>query len=67
MCGIEKVDGLLYKLSFRLLSHYICILSLLMHFVKHLSTSVMNQFPGGGGGKRFKGGPMKRGNDGGVN
>ena len=42
MCGIEKVDGLMYKLSFRLLSHYICILSLLMHFVKHLSTSVMN-------------------------
>ena len=29
------------------------MLSLLMHFVKHLSTSIMNliiQFPGGGGG-----------------
>ena len=36
--GIEKVDGLLCKLPFRLLAHYICILSLLMHFVKHLST-----------------------------
>ena len=33
MCGIEKVDGLLRKLSFRLLSHYICILSLLKHFI----------------------------------
>ena len=32
----------LCELSFRLLSHYICILSLLMHFVKHLSTSIMN-------------------------
>ena len=41
-CGIEKVDGLLCKLSFRLLSYYICILSLLMHLVKHLSTSIMN-------------------------
>ena len=30
-CGIEKVDGLLFKLSFRLISHYICILSLLIH------------------------------------
>ena len=38
VCGIEKVDGLLCKLSFRLLSHYICTLSLLMHFVKHSST-----------------------------
>ena len=37
-CGIEKVDRLLRKLSFRLLSHYICILSLLMQFVKHLHT-----------------------------
>ena len=37
-CGIEKVDGLLCKLSFRLLSHYVCILSLLMHFVKHAGT-----------------------------
>ena len=57
MCGIENVDGLLCKLSFRLLSHYICILSLLMHFVfvKHLSTSVMNQFPRGGEQKGFKG------------
>ena len=25
VCGIEKVDGLLYKLSFKLVSHYICI------------------------------------------
>ena len=41
-CGIEKVDGLLCKLSFRLLSHYICTLSLLIHFVKHLSTSIMD-------------------------
>ena len=41
-CGIEKVDGLLCKLSFGLSSHYICILSLLMHFVKHLLTSIMN-------------------------
>ena len=52
MCGIEKVDGLLCKHSFRLLSHYICVLSLLMHFVKHLSTSIMsfnNTFPRGGG------------------
>ena len=39
---IEKVDRLLCKLSFRLLSYYICILSLLMHFVKNLSTSIMN-------------------------
>ena len=38
----RKGDGLLCKLSFRLLSHYICILSLLMHFIKHLSTSIMN-------------------------
>ena len=48
--GIEKVDGLLCNLSFRLLSHYICILSLLMHCVKHLSTSIrilMIQFPRG--------------------
>ncbi len=29
-CGIEKVDGLLCKLSFRLLSRYISILTLLM-------------------------------------
>ncbi len=41
-CGIEKVAGLLCKLLFRLLSYYICILSLLMHFVKHLSTSIIN-------------------------
>ena len=41
-CGIEKVAGLLCELSFRLLSHYICILSLLMHFVKHLSTPIVN-------------------------
>ena len=41
-CGIETVDELLCKLSFRLLSRYICIHSLLMHFVKHLSTSIMN-------------------------
>ena len=40
MCGIEKVDGLLF--SFRLLPHYICILLLLMHFVNHLLTSLMN-------------------------
>ena len=49
----RKGDGLLCKLSFRLLSHYICILSLLMHFVKHLSTSIrilIMQFPRGGGG-----------------
>ena len=38
-CGIEKVAGLLCKVPFSLLSHYICILSLLMHFVKYLSTS----------------------------
>ena len=47
------MDGLLCKLSFRLLSHYICILSLLMHFVKHLSTSIIIliiQFSEGGGG-----------------
>ena len=56
MCGIEKPDGLQCKLSFRLLSHYICILSLLMLFVKHLSTSIMNcnntisTRMGGGGG-----------------
>ena len=36
-CGIEKVDGLLCKHSFRLLSYYICILSLLIH----LSISIM--------------------------
>ena len=41
-CGIEKVDGLLCALSFRLLSHHICILSLLMHFDKHLTISIMN-------------------------
>ena len=35
----RKGRQILCKLSFRLLSHYICILSLLMHFVKHLSTS----------------------------
>ncbi len=49
--GIEKVDGLLRRLSFSLLSHYICILSLPMHFVKHLSTSIrilIPQFPKGG-------------------
>ena len=46
-CGIEKVDGLLCKLSFRLLSHYICILSLLMHFVKHLSTLIQFSRRGG--------------------
>ena len=40
-CGIEKVDGLLCKLLFRHLSHCICILSLLVPFVKHLSTSIM--------------------------
>ncbi len=59
MCGIEKVDRLLCKLSFRLLSHYICILSLLMLFVKHLSTSIMNFnntiSRGGGGGGGAKG------------
>ena len=56
------------KLSFRLLSHYICILSLLMHFVKHLSTSIVNFSNtiskggrGGGGGEggreeKFQGG-----------
>ena len=42
MCGIEKVDGLLCKLSFRLLSHYICIFSLLLHFVKHFINIIMN-------------------------
>ena len=36
----RKGGRLLCKLSFRLLSHYICILSLLMHLVKHL-TSIM--------------------------
>ena len=41
-CGIQKVHGLLCKHSFTLISHYICILSLLMHFVKHWSTSIMN-------------------------
>ena len=45
MCGIEKADGLLCKPSFSLLSHYICMLSLFMHFVKHLSVSI---FRGGG-------------------
>ena len=40
-CGIEKV-GLLCKLSFRLLSHYICIFSLLMNNVSYLSTSILN-------------------------
>ena len=62
MCGIEKIDGLLCKLSFRLLSHYICILSLPMLHVKHLSTSIMNfnniiSKGGGGGQKGFKGEP----------
>ena len=51
------VDGLLCKLSFKLLSHYICILSQLMH----LSTSIMafnNIIPrvlGGGGGGASRG------------
>ena len=31
----RKGDRLLCKLSFRLLSHYICIFSLLKYFVKH--------------------------------
>ena len=54
-CGIEKVDGLLCKLSFRLLSHYICMLPLLTCFVKHLSASVMsfnNTISKGGGGQK---------------
>ena len=59
-CGIEKVDGLLCKLSFRLLSYYICILPLLMHFVKHLSASIINFnntiSKGGGGCKKVPSG-----------
>ena len=58
-CGKELVDGLLCKLLLRPLFHYICILSQLMHLVKHLSTSIMNsnnivsKKGGGGGGGRF--------------
>ena len=64
----RKGNGLLCKLSFRLLSHYICILSLLMHFVKHLSTlmSFNNTISkggwvggGGGGGRKVPWGPPK--------
>ena len=36
----NRKGWLLCKLSFRLLSHYICILSLLMHFAKQLSSSI---------------------------
>ena len=39
---VDVWNRLLCKLSCRLLSHDICILSLLMHFVKHLSTSIMH-------------------------
>ena len=52
--GTEKVDGLLCKLSFRLLPHYICILPLLMHFVKHLVTSDFNNTITKGGWGRGK-------------
>ena len=52
--GIEKVDGLC-KLSFSFLSHYICILPLLM-YIQALSTSIMNfliiHFPRGEGGQK---------------
>ena len=52
----RKGDGLLCKLSFRLLSHYICILPLLTHFVKHLSTSMnFNSTISKGGGKGSRG------------
>ena len=61
-CGIEKVDGWQCNLSFKLFSHYICILSLLMHFIKHLSTSIIHfnntiskeGGKGGGGGGESK-------------
>ena len=59
-CGIEKVDGLLCKLSFRLLSHYTHILSLLMH----LSTSIVdfnNTISNGGGGGGGGGKKIPRG------
>ena len=61
MCGIEKVAGLQCKLTFRLLSHYICILSLPMHFVKHLSTPItnFNNTISKGGGKGGGGGEQK--------
>ena len=62
LCGIEKVNGLLCKLSFRLLYHYrctlislyICILSLPIHFVEHLSSMNFNStISKGGGGKKI--------------
>ena len=59
-CGIEKVDGLLCKLSFRLslithaYSHCSCTLS------STLSTTIMNfnTISKGGGGKKFHGGSL---------
>ena len=51
----RKGSGLLCKLSFRLLS----ILSLLMHFVKHLSTSMnLNNTISKGGKKVPRGLPL---------
>ena len=52
-CGIEKVDGLLCKLSFRLLSYYICILSLNM---QHQMNFLIIKFPRMGGKKVPRGG-----------